>query len=73
MKNVNREAVRKILDLAHKHEGTGPMSSSAKEALVDAEMLFESYDYSLARSRALASLEYSVGIFHEDHKTANNF
>lgn len=68
-----------VIALARKHQNTG-MASSARVAASDAEALRESAALELhrcggvreailisARARALASLRYSVGVFHPDY------
>ncbi len=55
--------------LARKHVGNGAeMESSARMCLADAVRLYDDGDMKGARYRALASLAYSVGRFHEDYK-----
>lgn len=61
-----------VLALARKHLGTGTMESSARLALADAIALKDAEfpDYEASRSRAVTSLKYSVGIFHDDYQRA---
>jgi len=47
------------------------MQSSAQLCLSDARELFTKGDYGYANSRAIASLSYSVGMFHPDFKAAS--
>lgn len=58
----------KILILARRHIGSGSMESSARLCLADAVALSDAGDHEAAARRALASLRYSVGIFHADYK-----
>lgn len=60
----------KILTLARKHLG-GDMESSARLCLSDAVKLYDQGDLHYAKQRALKSLEYSIGIFHNDYKKAS--
>lgn len=67
----------KIIILARKHVGNGAaMESSARLCLEDAVKLQDAgnagstSDLAYARERAIKSLGYSVGIMHEDYKTA---
>jgi hypothetical protein len=57
----------KVLALARKHLGKGDMESSARVCLADAVHLRERGLLDYARSRALTSLKYSVGVFHPDY------
>lgn len=61
-----------VIALARKHLGAGTMESSARIALADAIALRDMEDpwYDEARSRALTSLRYSVGILHPDYRRA---
>ena len=55
-----------VIILARKHlEG-----DSARLCLADAVKLYNAGDYPTARTRALKSLAYSVGVFHKDYKRA---
>jgi hypothetical protein len=61
-----------ILILARKHIGNGAaMDSSARVCLDDAVALFDKGDLLAAQERAVKSLGYSVGVFHNDYKRAN--
>lgn len=58
--------------LARKHIGNGAaMDSSARLCLTDAVALQDKGDLSAAKVRALKSLGYSVGVFHNDYKRVN--
>ena len=59
--------IDKVLALARKHIGTGDMESSARLCLADAVHLNDQGQADYARKRALASLAYSVGVFHADY------
>jgi len=59
-----------VLILARKHLG-GDMESSARLCLADAVALYDKGEFTYARSRAVKSLAYSVGIFHPVYKRAN--
>jgi len=61
-----------VLILARKHLGNGTMESSARLCLADAVRLFDDGDHDAAKSRALKSLQYSVGCFHEDFAKASS-
>lgn len=61
--------VDQILALARKHLG-GDMESSARLCLADAIHLCDQGDLTHARARALRSLEYSIGVFHQDYAKA---
>lgn len=61
-----------ILSLARKHLGSGAMDSSARLCLADAVRLADAGDYASARSRAIKSLAYSVGVFHADYVAASD-
>jgi hypothetical protein len=58
--------VLQILALARKHLGAGSMESSARLCLADAVALADAGDLGAAKSRALRSLQFSVGMFHAD-------
>ena len=58
-----------IIGLATKHLG-GQMESSARLALMDAQALWERGDFQSARTRALVSLKFSIGCFHDDFQRA---
>jgi uncharacterized protein (UPF0332 family) len=58
------------INLATKNQNFGVMTSSAKLCLRDAKALFAAGKYEYAIGRAVRSIEYSVGIFHADHKAA---
>jgi uncharacterized protein (UPF0332 family) len=62
----------KIIILARKHVcgGSAAQESSARLCLSDAISLYDAAEYDAARSRALESLRYSVGIFHLDYQRA---
>ena len=58
----------KIMALARKHLGAvGGMESSARLCLSDANHLFDRGLIDYAKKRALDSLRFSVGIFHQDY------
>lgn len=58
----------KIMALARKHLGAvGGMESSARVCLSDANHLFDRGLIDNAKKRALDSLRFSVGIFHQDY------
>jgi hypothetical protein len=58
----------KIMALARKHLGAvGGMESSARLCLSDANHLFDRGLLDYAKKRALDSLRFSVGIFHQDY------
>jgi hypothetical protein len=58
--------------LARKHVGNGAaMESSARVCLEDAVRLYDENKLDLAKARAVKSLGYSVGVFHNDYKRAN--
>jgi hypothetical protein len=59
-----------IITIARKHLGSGQMESSARLCLADAVAMHDSGDLESAKSWALKSLAYSVGIFHPDYKKA---
>jgi hypothetical protein len=60
-----------ILDLARKHVATTPEhEGSARLCLADAVALYDAGDWQHARSRALKSLAYSIGILHPDYRRA---
>lgn len=61
--------VTQILALARKHLG-GSMESSARLCLEDAVKLSDAGNFDAAKTRALKSLSYSVGVFHADYKKA---
>lgn len=56
-----------VLVIARKHLGKGVMDSSARLCLEDAIQLVEAGNFEAARTRALKSIAYSVGIFHDDY------
>lgn len=60
---------KQVISIASKH-AKGKQNFSAKVCLVDAEKLYASGDYQLARERALRSLQHSVGAFHKDYQDA---
>jgi hypothetical protein len=57
----------KVMALARKHLGKGTMESSARVCLSDANHLFDRGLIDNAKKRALDSLRFSVGIFHQDY------
>lgn len=58
----------KVMALARKHLGAvGGMESSARLCLSDANHLFDRGLLDYAKKRALDSLRFSVGIFHQDY------
>ena len=59
-----------VLILARKHLG-GEMESSARVCLSDAVQLYAEGNLDAAKSRALKSLAYSVGVFHADYRKAS--
>jgi hypothetical protein len=62
---------KEVIALARKHASNGAtMQSSAQLCLEDAIKLFDAGDLQHAKARAVKSLGYSVGVFHEDHKRA---
>ena len=63
--------IEKILDLAKKHSNKGIMSSSAIVSLIDAKHLYERGLIDYSKKRALDSLKYSVGVFHQDYIKAS--
>lgn len=66
---------KQTLDLARKHIGNGAaMDSSARLCLADAVAAHDRGDLDRAADRAIASLRYSVGMFHGDfHKASKVF
>ena len=61
----------KVMALARKHLGAvGGMESSARLCLSDANHLFDRGMLDYAKKRALESLKYSIGIFHQDYINA---
>ena len=60
-----------VIGLAEKHLGTGSMISSSELCLHDAITCLADGRGDYARRRALKSLQYSVGLFHEDYKRAS--
>lgn len=75
-------SAKQIVELARKHANNGAdMQSSAQLCLKDAETFLASTDRNqrceirennlkIAAERALRSLHYSVGCFHEDYQRA---
>jgi hypothetical protein len=61
-----------ILEIAKSHIGKGYMVSSAQLCYDDAYALFMEQKYDQAKERALKSIAYSVGIFHEDYILLKN-
>lgn len=60
-----------ILDLARAHLDTTPEhEGSARLCLADAVALYDKGDWQAARSRALRSLSYSIGVLHPDYQRA---
>lgn len=60
-----------ILDLARKYVATTPENEgSARLCLADSVALYDQGDWQHARSRALKSLAYSVGVLHPDYQRA---
>lgn len=62
-------AARAATDLARAHVDEGCRRMSAALCLADAETMLP-IDPVAALSRAVESLAYSVGVFHEDYQTA---
>lgn len=66
-----RVKVIAVIALARKHVREGAMASSAQLCLSDAVRLhLDDGNEEAARARALKSLAYSVGMFHDDYKFA---
>ncbi len=63
-------SVHTVMELARKYLGAGTMESSARLCLKDACHLWNRGEYMDARSRAVDSLRYSVGILHVDYRAA---
>lgn len=62
---------KQVIFLASKHVADSKVhESSACVCLADAINLYDDGDYQFARSRAVRSLEYSVGLFHNDYLEA---
>lgn len=62
---------QKVIVLARKHSGNAAvMISSARLCLSDAVHLYDAGNFDAAKARAIKSLGYSVGVFHEDYKKA---
>lgn len=59
-----------VIILARKHIGKGEMDSSARLCLKDAVDLVEAGNLDDAKTRAVKSLAYSVGIMHADYQRA---
>lgn len=54
--------------LARKHISCGGSNeANARVCLADAIALRNEWNYEDAKARALASLKYSVGVFHKDY------
>lgn len=63
---------KEVIALARKHASNGAaMQSSAQLCLADAVALFDRGDLDNAKARAVKSLGYSVGCFHNDYKRGN--
>ena len=63
--------VKQVIEIARSHlENGAAMASSARVSLGDAVRCYDLGDFERARSRALDSLKYSVGIFHADYARA---
>ena len=61
----------KTIILARKHLHNGAtMATSAELCLSDAIKLYDDGDFTHAKSRAIKSLAYSVGVFHKDYQRA---
>jgi hypothetical protein len=59
------------INLARKHVGNGAaMESSARLCLSDAVELHDKGEFNYAKTRAVKSLAYSVGVFHADYQKA---
>lgn len=58
-----------IIILARKH-AIATNNDSAMICLADAISLYNKFQWYYARKRALKSLAYSVGMFHDDYKKA---
>lgn len=65
--------VTEIIDLASRRVMDGcTLNSSAALCLDDAIALLTAGNLNAARTRALKSLEYSVGVFHADYLAAQS-
>jgi hypothetical protein len=62
----------KIIIIARREIGKGGMESSARLALQDAVRLYDDGKFDQARTRALKSLAYSVGILSAVYRQAIN-
>lgn len=67
---TTQEQAVKAIELAIKHVGQGPMASSARVCLSDAVSTLARGDWDYAKKRAIASVAYSVGMFHQDYSVA---
>lgn len=62
---------KNAIRLARKHVGNGAkMESSARLCLAEAIELYDKGDFEHAKDRAVKSLGYSVGVFHQDYYEA---
>jgi hypothetical protein len=61
-----------FITIAKSHIGKGDMVSSAQLCCDDAYALFMEQKFDQAKERALKSIAYSVGIFHEDYILLKN-
>lgn len=65
---------QQVIALARKYatDTAAPMASSARLCLSDAVALYDAGKLDDAKARAVKSLCYSVGVFHNDYKRANS-
>ena len=62
---------KKTINMARRHVSNGSaMESSARVCLAAAVALYDAGNFDAAKSRALKSLEYSVGKFHQAYRRA---
>lgn len=64
---ATREQALTAMQTAIRHLGEGNMVSSAKLCLEDAAVMMSLQQWDYAKERSMTSLQYSVGILHQDY------
>jgi hypothetical protein len=67
---MNKDFAERVIEVATRNAHHGPMASSAKLVLQDAQHCFDKRDYYYAAERGIESLKYSLGVFNS---TVANF
>lgn len=64
---ATREQALTAFQTALRHVGEGNMVSSARLCLSDAAVMLSQGQWDFAKERSMTSLQYSIGILHQDY------